>query len=156
VARPTEVKAITALLEADHPDVESLARAVIETLDELRLTRPSYLIRLAWDDDERFGIGPFENRQQARSHLIGTKTQAGIVPDVAKDEADRYIVELKPLGWWTGEVATPQKGTCSDCGHPTHCHDWPKYRNKRNGCIVSLSPRGEVGTNLCPCEGSGS
>jgi hypothetical protein len=148
VARPTEVKAITALLEAEHPDVESLAKRVIETLDQLRLTRPSYAIRLAWDDDSRFGIGPFENRQRARQHL---KT---LVPGL--EDPDRVIVELKPLGWWLGEVATPARAVCSVCGHPSHTHNWPKYRRKRQGCIVSLTPRGEPGSNLCPCEGDGS
>jgi hypothetical protein len=156
MARPTEVKAITALLEAEHPDVEALAKAVIEELDQLRMSRPSYVIRLQWDDDTRFGIGPFENRQQARTHLLGTKDRPGIHPGLSKEQADRVIVELKPLGWWTGEVATPAKGSCSECGHPTHCHNWPKYAKKRVGCIVSLTPRGEPGSNLCPCKGDGS
>jgi hypothetical protein len=156
VARPTEVKAITALLEAEHPDVEALAKAVIDRLDELRLTRPSYAIRMQWDDNDRFGVGPFENRQQARTYLLGTKEKQGVHPGLTREQADAVIVELKPPGWWTGEVATPAKGWCSECGHPTHCHNWPKYRKKPLGCVVSLTPRGEPGSNLCPCKGDGS
>lgn len=155
MARPTEVKAITALLEAEHPDVETLAKAVIETLDELRLSRPTYVIRLAWDDETRFAIGPFENRQQARYHLAGTQDRAGIVPGLTKEEQDRVITELKPPGWWTQAEDAPRKGTCPDCGHPTHTHNWPKYRRKMTGCIVSLTPHGEVGSNLCPCTTDG-
>ena len=156
MARPTEVRAITALLEADHPDVETLAKRVIEELDAVRLTRPTFVIRLAWDDAERFGVGPFENRQQARTHLIGTRDRAGIVPGLSREEQDAVIVELKPPGWWSGEVAVTPKGQCPGCGHPTHTHNWPKYAKKRAGCTVSLTPKGEVGSNLCPCTGGGT
>ncbi len=149
MARPTEVKAITALLEAEHPDVEALAKAVIEKLDELRESRPHYTVVLSWGDRERFAVGVYPDAQTA---FYAARRIAPGTPDEA---LKRAVHQIKPNDWWTPVEEPTLKGTCPQCGHPTYCHNWPKYRKKITGCIVSLKPKGEVGANLCPCEGDG-
>lgn len=42
--RPTEIKAVAELLLQEHPDVDSLAKAVIETIDGLRAKRELYIL----------------------------------------------------------------------------------------------------------------
>ena len=42
--RPTEIKAIADLLMQEHPDVDTLAKAVIEKIDELRARRETYVL----------------------------------------------------------------------------------------------------------------
>lgn len=143
------MKAIAALLEAEHPDVESLAKAVIAELDAVRQTRAHYTVVLSWSDAERFAAGVYPDRQAA---YYGARR---IAPDAPEEVLRASVREIKPTDWWTPAPEEARKGQCSECGHPTHTHNWPKYRRKMTGCVVSLTPRGEPGANLCPCTGDG-
>jgi hypothetical protein len=68
--RPTEIKAIANLLEQEHDDVEALAKLVIQTIDELRAKRETFVLaeihptlRVA------IGIGPYATEAQARKDV---------------------------------------------------------------------------------------
>jgi hypothetical protein len=148
-ARPTEIRLVAGLLEEPAEDVEELAKRVIEALDEDRTKRPSYVFQVA-AEGMAFDVGPFATRAAALSEL---KLAA---PDTPDDQLKAAIYKVMPPRSMRLEV--PKAGgqtRCPECGHFTHTHDWPKYKRKPRGCVVSLKPEGPVGKNLCTCTGDG-
>lgn len=67
--RPTEVKAIVALLEGEAEDVEELAVRVIQTLDEARADRPGFIVVKAHQGQLTYAYGPWATRLQAEKGL---------------------------------------------------------------------------------------
>lgn len=68
--RPTEVRAVEALLSQEHDDVTELSKLVITTLDELRKTRQQYVVGARYPRGEgRPGqtmiYGPYSTPHQA-------------------------------------------------------------------------------------------
>lgn len=47
--KPTEWKMVAQMLEAEHPDAESLAKAIIVALDEKRKADPQYVLGTMYD-----------------------------------------------------------------------------------------------------------
>lgn len=76
--RPTEVKALVALLSEEHEDVEELAKTVILRLDELRKDRPQYVVGARFIRGDSTGhtmiYGPYPTPKGAEK--VGTKLVA--------------------------------------------------------------------------------
>jgi len=72
-SRPTEVKAVVALLEAEADDVEELAERIIAALDEARAKREWYVavarIPVGHGHVTYLASGPFTTRRQAFQDL---------------------------------------------------------------------------------------
>ena len=65
--RPTEIKAIANLLMQEHPDVDTLAEVIIQTIDELRAKRELYAIVAIHPSLQIVQvIGPYGTEAQAR------------------------------------------------------------------------------------------
>ena len=75
-ARPTEVKAIAALLTEGADSPEALAKAVIDKLDELRTDRPWFTVVSIMSDRWATGCGPFVTDNKARQALEQLKIPA--------------------------------------------------------------------------------
>ena len=69
-ARPTEVKAFVAMLEDEHEDVETLAKALITELDRMRAERPFH-VAVVKDGPHAplYGVGPFPTQAKAVKFL---------------------------------------------------------------------------------------
>lgn len=74
-ARPLEVKALVPLLERDWDSPEELAKALIETLDETRASRTTYIGVAQYGDVPGTvwyaGVGPWPGRKSAERALKG-------------------------------------------------------------------------------------
>lgn len=76
--RPTEVKAVAALLDSPADDVTDLARTVIQTLDEMRAARDVYVILLHNPGVGIVAFGTFDTRKQAERFMqkeVGAATE---------------------------------------------------------------------------------
>jgi hypothetical protein len=64
-AKPTELKKLIALLDQEHPDVESLAKEVWKLVEELQATREQYVC-VAWHPSANVlqAIGPYATRDR--------------------------------------------------------------------------------------------
>lgn len=68
--RPTEIKAIANLLEQEHDDVDTLAKLVIQTIDELRAKRETYVLcEIHPSLSVAKAIGPYATEAQARKDV---------------------------------------------------------------------------------------
>ena len=64
--RPTEIKAVADLLMQEHDDVETLAKLVIQTIDELRAKRTLFaLVEIQPTLGYAKAIGPYNTDGQA-------------------------------------------------------------------------------------------
>lgn len=64
--RPTEVRAVAALLNDPADDVETLAEDVIRKLDELRAKRDVWVVLVRYPDSGIPGVfGPYDTENQA-------------------------------------------------------------------------------------------
>lgn len=64
--RPTEIKAVADLLMQEHDDVDTLARLVIETIDQLRAKRTLYvLVEIQPSLGYAKALGPYGTEGQA-------------------------------------------------------------------------------------------
>lgn len=151
--RPTEVKAVTALLEHEASSVEELAKAVIKTIDEMRESRDHYVVRINLGED--FAVGPFPTRNAAEA---AARTMH---PEAEPGRITGAVQRLVPVTFMQGESVEPKLGQyCETCGHPNLTHNWPKARVA--GCIVGY--RAGKPESGCQCgrpggvssEGSGS
>lgn len=68
--KPTELKTVISLLEAEHPDVEDLAREVITELKTRWLTDDMYVV-IMYDPNTKIVIpfGPYGTKKQAEKGL---------------------------------------------------------------------------------------
>lgn len=73
--RPTEVRAVRALLEGPAADVEELAARVIEAIDEARASRPGFIVVKAFQGLLAPSYGPFATQLKAQ-----TAVDKGLVP----------------------------------------------------------------------------
>lgn len=76
-ARPTEVRAVRALLEGPADDAEELAERVIEALDEARASRPGFIIVQAYEGRLAYAYGPYPTQLKAEQAI-----SKGLVPIV--------------------------------------------------------------------------
>lgn len=68
--RPTEIKAVADMLMQEHDDVEALAKAVIETIDNLRAKRELFvLVEIHPSIKVAQAIGPYATRNQAEKDI---------------------------------------------------------------------------------------
>lgn len=68
--RPTEIKAIAEILMQEHDDVEDLAKLVIQTIDELRAKRETYVLTEIHPTLQvAIAIGPYATEAQARKDV---------------------------------------------------------------------------------------
>lgn len=68
--RSTEIKAVAELLMQEHPDVDSLAKAVIETLDTMRAKRELFILTEIHPTLQvAKAIGPYATENQARKDV---------------------------------------------------------------------------------------
>ena len=68
--RPTEIRAVADLLMQEHEDVETLAKAVIETIDELRAKREMFVLAEIHPSLQvAKAIGPYATEAQARKDV---------------------------------------------------------------------------------------
>ena len=68
--RPTEIKAVADLLMQEHPDVDTLARAVIETIDGLRAKRELFVLAEIHPTLQvARAVGPYGTENQARKDV---------------------------------------------------------------------------------------
>jgi hypothetical protein len=68
LARAGEVKAIAALLEQEHPDVDALAKAVINALDQERADRVDWCV-VTWMGPTATVYGPWPGEKSAQKAL---------------------------------------------------------------------------------------
>ena len=100
--RPTEVKAVVALLEQDHDDVEALAQELLDTLVELKWSRSGWVVVL---QDPAMPTpllyGPYATPTQARrdigKRIVGVSSDArGFIHHVtnldSRDEPHTEVV----------------------------------------------------------------
>lgn len=127
-SRKSEVKLVTEYLEGPATDVEALAKAVITALDEDRIRREQYVIRMSLGG-LYYGMGPFITETQALNAARMMR------PDTEDDDVlMRSVARLMPPTLLTTKEPETLAGTCPDCGHPKIAHDWPKA--KVSGCVV--------------------
>lgn len=89
--RPTEVRAVAALLEEPAEDADELAGRIIETLDELRLKRDSFaLLYLEPNTRTVVAFGPY-GTQNAGERDIKRLVSPGPKPGHAQ------VLKLRPL-----------------------------------------------------------
>ena len=69
--RPLEVKALAGLLRMDWESEESLAKALIEELDRVRIDKTAYIGVMQFGRERPFyaGIGPYPGRKSAENAL---------------------------------------------------------------------------------------
>lgn len=75
MARPTEVKAVVALLEQPAESVTELAKAIIATVDEARQDRTDYVV-VRQLNGLADGFGPYATYAQAAKAIEGNKIPA--------------------------------------------------------------------------------
>lgn len=72
--RPTEVRAVAALLQEPAEDAEELAGRIIQALEDLRADRPSWAVVVATGDGHlMYAYGPFATQKQAESAVAKGK-----------------------------------------------------------------------------------
>lgn len=78
--KPTELKTVISLLEAEHPDVEQLAREVILELKSRWINEDYYAV-LMYDPNsgQIYSFGPYLSKSQAEKSLGGL-VSAGPIP----------------------------------------------------------------------------
>lgn len=95
--RPTEIKAIAALLAEGADSPEDLAKTVIRELDVLRTDRVTYTVVCEWVGPVLIGYGPYPTANAARKAVEQGKVPAarhgrnGIVPVYAPRHAEQSI-----------------------------------------------------------------
>ena len=100
-ARPSEIRAVAALLEAGDDTPESLAKAVINEVDRQREDRVQHVVACACKGGAVFAYGPYPTTNAAtRAVLDGKVPMASVADRVALAElrsaeyAARSIEEL--------------------------------------------------------------
>lgn len=76
--RPTEVKAVVALLEQEHDDVEALAEQLLDTLLDIKWQRGAWIALQRYAESDHFQAwGPYATRGEAERDLgrriLGTR-----------------------------------------------------------------------------------
>jgi hypothetical protein len=81
--KPTELKKVISLLEAEHPDVETLAHEVVSELKQ-RWFSEDYFVVLMYDPNARdvFPFGMYTTKNQAQKELEKLAS-AGPIPSKA-------------------------------------------------------------------------
>jgi hypothetical protein len=127
--RPTEVKAVVPLLEHEAESTTDLAKAIIKTLDEMRLDYDQWSINISLGG-QRFSMGPFGTENAAATAVMS------MLGTLDRDEAMKYVTKMvNPRMLAEKEVKVKLKTRCSECNHPMVAHDWPSARVPR-GCMV--------------------
>lgn len=68
--RPSEVKAIVALLEEEHDDVEALATAVLDLLLDIKWNRGAWIALQRYAESDHFQAwGPYATRGEAQRDI---------------------------------------------------------------------------------------
>lgn len=144
MARPTEVRLVAELLEAEAEDVQALAKDVIEQLDASRAARDYYQINIAMGG-QRFAMGPFVTETGAVNAVLKMLGK----DNVTKEDAVQYVGRMVNPGILKDPDVEPWLGTyCGNCEHPTVAHHWPKA--KHAGCVIGYDP--EHPERGCPCR----
>lgn len=125
--RKTEVKLVADLLMQEAEDVEELAKRVIDSLDQDRRKRDSYVIR-ASVGSEVWGIGPYPTRGAAERVAVQLR------PDLPEDQVKGAVVRLVKPAVMEDDLAPRLNTFCPECSHPMVTHDWPKAKIK--GCVI--------------------
>ena len=77
--RPTEVKAVAALLEQEHDSVDDLAREILDLLVDIKWRRGAYCVCVL-QLGQVFLFGPFANQADARravgKEIVAAETNA--------------------------------------------------------------------------------
>lgn len=132
--RPTEVRAVAALLSTEASSAEELAKAIIKTLDELREDREYYSVNVTIAK-EGYSMGPFNTENQAVSAVMA------MLGTLDRDEALRYVRKMIPPGILSEPTVQKQlRQWCVKCEHPMVAHDWPSAKVPR-GCMVGYDPK---------------
>ena len=78
--KPTEVRQVIGLLEAEHPDVEELAKEVVLTLKQ-RWIEEEYYVTCMYDPNAKavYTYGPYSTKNQAQKALKSLAS-AGPIP----------------------------------------------------------------------------
>lgn len=81
--KPTELKTVVSLLEAEHPDVEALAHEVVMELKQ-RWVNDDYFVVLMYDPNSKdvYPFGMYTTKNQAQKEL-GKLSSAGPLPSKA-------------------------------------------------------------------------
>lgn len=127
--RPTEVRAVVALLSEEAEDETALAKAVIKTLDEMRQDYDAYSVNIQLGG-LKHSMGPFSTEHQANvavMSMLGSLDEEDALPFVTKMINPRLLKEPP--------MVTRLKAWCLECKHPMAAHDWPSARVPR-GCMV--------------------
>lgn len=143
-ARPTEVRLVAELLEAEHEDVQALAKDVIQQLDASRADRDYYQVNITMGG-QRFAMGPFNTETAALNAVVKMVGK----DRCTKEDAARYVGRMVHPAILDEPEIKPHLGSyCPNCEHPMVAHAWPKA--KRPGCMVGYDPdRPDKG---CPCR----
>lgn len=81
--RPTELREVVKLLEAEHDDVEALAQEILDLLTEIKWSRGAYIAIQRFRNGPDFVcFGPYPTRTQAEKDL-GRRIIAAEPGDVA-------------------------------------------------------------------------
>lgn len=126
--RKTEVKLVARLLESEAEDVEALAAAVIDALDDDRRKRDNYAIRVSVGS-ESFGVGPYPTKGAAE------KVALALRPDLDPELVKQSVYRLIRPAIMEDDLAPKLSHWCVECHHPMAAHDWPKA--KIAGCVVA-------------------
>lgn len=111
--KPTERRAIAAVLEQDHETAEAAAEAVIVALEELRRDNQQHVLVLH-HGSFLTAVGPFSTRLQAQKHASkGLTCQGWTVASIRTAESVTAAREA---------LEDVSHGQCPRCGHPKACH----------------------------------
>lgn len=67
--KPTEVRLVSGLLQQEHPDADTLAETIIQSLDDKRAKEDQWVVIYQWQPNEgqfvTLTYGPFNTRKRA-------------------------------------------------------------------------------------------
>ena len=133
--RKTEVALVARMLESEAEDVEALAAAVIDALDQDRRKRDNYAIRVTVAG-ETFGVGPYPTKGAAE------KVAVALRPDLDPALVKQSVYRLIRPAIMEDDLAPKLAHWCVECHHPMATHDWPK--SKIPGCVITGCTCGQV------------
>jgi hypothetical protein len=78
--RPKEYKAVLAMLESDHDDVEELAKNVVRMLNRMRAEEPVW-VRVVRDGTGYVMYGPYQTAEEARGDDLSVGASKAVSPE---------------------------------------------------------------------------
>lgn len=114
--KPTEVRAVVKLLEAEHEDVEELAKEVLRTIDEMRSDDRLYVLHVFNATGHFETWGPYPTAKQA-------------VKGAQEALQGSSVATYKPAFLFRpghGSLPVPSIPLCGVCTHPSWTHGFPR------------------------------